>query len=116
MYNPQPEDNQYHDRPLERCTHLQMHILHAPPNAMICKVAGIDKHTSNVIGNLLVIKHVWKNRHQPVDYCIDDFEAVNNILKWQHLSSKQPVPNIDVFTEVSANLSSKLKKNSIHMS
>ncbi|KAG1766005.1 hypothetical protein EV702DRAFT_1050850 [Suillus placidus] len=53
----------------------------APPNALIREVAGIDDHAEDVTGNVLVVKHAWKNKHKVVDCTTNDIETSTMLLK-----------------------------------
>ncbi|KAG1734447.1 uncharacterized protein EDB91DRAFT_1296966 [Suillus paluster] len=68
--------------PARRYTFFREHVMgFAPPNALIREVAGIDDHAEDVMGNVLVIKHEWKNKDKVVDCTTNDIEDVNNVIK-----------------------------------
>jgi hypothetical protein len=68
--------------PARGYTFFREHITgFAPPNALIREVANIHDHAKDVTGNVLVIKHAWKNKHELVDCTCKDIEDVNDIVK-----------------------------------
>lgn len=68
--------------PAHGYTFFREHITgFAPPNTLIRKVANIHDYAKDVTGNVLVIKHAWKNKHKIVDCISKDIEDINNIVK-----------------------------------
>ncbi|KAG2353343.1 hypothetical protein BDR07DRAFT_1383242, partial [Suillus spraguei] len=53
----------------------------APPNALIWEVADIEDHATDVPGNVLVVRHAWKNKHKFVDCISNDIKDINVIVK-----------------------------------
>ncbi|KAG1781411.1 hypothetical protein EV702DRAFT_1042503 [Suillus placidus] len=84
------------DAPARGYTFFREHVMgFAPPNALIREVAGIDDHAEDVTGNVLVVKHAWKNKHKVVDCTTNDIEDINNVIKsccrfWLMVVAKPP--------------------------
>jgi hypothetical protein len=65
-------------------------MVYAPPNALICGIAQITKNDADVMGNVLVVKHIQGNKHNIVDCTEDDVKPINTIFSRSVGTSTSP--------------------------
>lgn len=60
--------------------HREHSAMYLPPNAMIRELADITSNKDDVMGNVLVVKHLRGRKHIVVDCSAEDIQCVNSII------------------------------------
>ncbi|KAG2107460.1 uncharacterized protein F5147DRAFT_653322 [Suillus discolor] len=60
--------------------HREHTAMPSPPNAMIHELADITSNEDDVMGNVLVVKHLRGSKHDVVDCSAEDIQCVNSII------------------------------------